>query len=415
MWLLWAVVRAARTDKSRRLARHRRARGMGLFLFYSARVSLLGAVAGAALLLLRPLREVPRRAAALVLFVLGAWVAVAPVVPVWLGHPLAFFHRMDTSFSLYDPATGLHPGVLKRAVEGLCARRSPCSGPSSRTREAADLSGQGSMSPAAGPLEGVLLAAGLALTLADGWGAGALVVAWSAVMVLGCGVFAQATPWYTRLVPVMAATAVLMARAVDGLVGLVPARGRWRAIATAAPPGALLLLVAVPNLRHYLRFELERPPTVFTAFRDATARLPAGTRYVCVVYQRDDFSLPPPLVRAVRRHAVGGRRARPRLPCCPVPAGRRTAFLVPYERFVPGALDPDRLVEKIRRVHPDARVLLRGSFPTDPRRPLGAVVVVGHPDGPLEAARPTSSGASRRPSRRCERRRDQHAGPWPGR
>ena len=214
------------------------------------------------------------------------------------------------------------------------------------------------------------------MTLADGWGAGVMVIAWSAVMVLGCGVFAQATPWYTRLVPVMAATALLMARAMDGLVGLVPARGRWRAIATAGAAGALLLLVAVPNLRRYLRFELERPPTVFTVFRDATARLPAGTRYVCVVYQRDDFSCHHPAFGPFAAMPSGEDVLDPVF-MLPLPAGRRTAFLVPYERFVPGALDPDRLVEKIRRVHPDARVLPVGSLPADPRRPLGAVVVVG--------------------------------------
>jgi len=61
----------------------------------------------------------------------------------------------------------------------------------------------------------------------------------------------------------------------------------------------------------------------------------------------------------------------------PLPPGHRTAFFVPYERFVRGALDPKLLVEGIRRVHPDARVLPVGSLPGDPRRPLGAVVVVG--------------------------------------
>ena len=375
-WLLWAVTRAARTGRPAAWLAAGVLGGWGFLLFYSARVSLLGAIAAATLLLLRPVREAPRRVGALALFALGAWVAVAPVLPGWLARPNAFFHRMDTSFSLYDPATGFHPEVLTRAVGAPLRQTLAMFWPVLSPERGADLAGQGSMSPALGPLEGILLAAGLALTLADGWGGGLAVVVWSAVMLLGCGVFAHATPWYTRLVPLMAASAVFMARAVDGLVGLVPDRGAARRIAAVAAGGALLSLVAVPSLRAYLRFERERPPTVYTAFRNAAARLPADTRYVCVAYQRDDFSCRHPSFGPFAAAPSGDDVLDPVF-LLPVPPGVRTAFLVPYERFVPGALDPDRLVERIRRVHPDARILPVATLPADPGRPLGAVVVVG--------------------------------------
>jgi hypothetical protein len=240
----------------------------------------------------------------------------------------------------------------------------------------ADLAGQGTLSVPFGPVEGILLFAGLLLFFADGWERAVLPVVWLTVMLLGCGVFALATPWYTRLVPVTAVAALLMARAVDGLVSLVPESGFWRRIAAAATAAALLVFFTLPNVRRYVRFEEGRPPSIYTAFRLEADRLPEGTRFVCVTFERPDFTC--------RHSSFGPFLARPftedvsdLLDALSVPPGQPTAFLVPFERFVPHSSAPELLVGKILHVHPDARIIRTGALPDDPGRPLGVLVVVG--------------------------------------
>ena len=226
-----------------------------------------------------------------------------------------------------------------------------------------------------GPALGVLLVAGLLLILVDGWETAALPVVWLTVMLLGCGVFAHATPWYTRLVPATAVASLLMARAVDGVVALVPAGGGARRLAAAAVAAALLGFVAFPNVRKYRRFEEEQPPTVFTAFRLEADRLPEGTRFVCVTFERPDFtcghsSFGPFLARPFREDVTDPAEV------LPIPPGQRAAFLIPFQRFVSHPGDPELLVGEIRRFHPDARVIRKGELSEDSGRPLGAVVVV---------------------------------------
>jgi Dolichyl-phosphate-mannose-protein mannosyltransferase len=375
VWLLWAILRAERADRPTPWLAAGVLGGWGLMLFYSARVSLLGAIAGATLLLARPLRRAPRRLAFLALFAIGAGAVIAPVVPVWLDRPSSFFHRMADSFSLYDPVTGFHPGVLARAagepmrntLAMFCSALSPERG--------ADLAGQGTLYVPVGPVQGALLLAGLLLTLADGWGTAVLPVVWFTVMLLGCGAFAQTTPWYTRLVPATAVAALLMARALDGLVGLVPATGPWRRLAAAATAAALLFSVTLPNVRRYVRLEEGRPQSIYTLFRLEADQLPTGTRFVCVTFERPDFTC--------GHSSFGPFVARPftedvadPLDVLPIPPGQRTAFLVPFERFVPHSRDPQLLVEEILHFHPDARVLRTGTLPDNSERPLGTVVVV---------------------------------------
>ncbi len=373
VWLLWAVLAAARANRPAPWLAAGVLGGWGLMLFYSARVSLLGAFAGAAFLLARPIRVAHRKLGFLALFALGAGMSVAPVAPVWLDRPASFFHRMADSFSLYDPDTGWHPDVLARALGEPMRQTLAMFWPVLSRERGADLAGQGTLDVPVGPALGVLLAAGLLLLLADGWEAAALPVVWLTVMLLGCGVFAQATPWYTRLVPVMAVAALLMARAVDGIVSLVPAG--WRRLAAAAVAAALLGFVALPNVRKYLRFEEEQAPTVFTAFRVETERLPEGTRFVCVTLERPDFtcrhsSFGPFLARPFREDVSDPGEV------LPIPPGQRAAFLIPFQRFVSHPGDPELLVGEIRRFHPDARVIRTGELSEDPGRPLGAIVVV---------------------------------------
>ena len=293
-------------------------------------------------------------------------------MPVWLDQPYSLFARMESSFSLYDPITGFHPEVLAR-VAGEPMRNTLAMFCSALSPGGVDLAGQGTLDVSVGPVLGALLLAGLLLTFADGWGTAVLPVVWFTVMLLGCGVFAQATPWYTRLVPATAVTALLMARALDGLVGLVPATGPWRRLAAAATATALLFSVTVPNVRRYVGYEEGFPPSIFTLFRLEADKLPAGTRFVCVTFERSDFTC--------RHPCLGPFVARPStedvadpLDILPVPPGKRTAFLVPFERFIPNARDPELLVGEILRFHPDARVLRTG--PLRDGRPLGTVVVV---------------------------------------
>ncbi|MGA7992202.1 MAG: glycosyltransferase family 39 protein, partial [Thermoanaerobaculia bacterium] len=375
VWLLWAVLKAARADRPAPWLAAGVLGGWGLMLFYSARVSLLGVVAGAALLLARPLRRLRRRLVFPALFALGAGAVIAPVAPVWLQRPATIFHRMHESFSLYDPATGFHPGVLARAfgepmrdtLAMFCSALSP--------ERWKDLAGQGTVDVPVGPVPGALLLLGLLLTLADGWGTAVLPVVWFTVMLLGCGVFAHATPWYTRLVPATAIAAVLTARALDGLVGLVPARGPWRRLATASTVAGLLFLVTVPNVRRYVTLEEARPPSIYTAFRLEAGRLPAGTRFVCVSFELPEFTCSNPrfgpfVATPLTRDVVDPRDA------LPVPPGQRTAFLVPFERYVWQFRDPELLVDDILRVHPDATVIRAGAPSEDTEHPRGAVVVV---------------------------------------
>jgi 4-amino-4-deoxy-L-arabinose transferase-like glycosyltransferase len=383
VWLLWTVLRAARADRPAPWLAAGVLGGWGLMLFYSARVSLVGAVAGSVFLIARPVRRVPRRIVFLALFALGAGAAIAPVFPVWLDRPSSFFHRMADSFSLYDPVTGLHLDVLGRAAGEPMLRTLAMFWPGLSPDRGADLAGQGTLSVPFGPVEGVLLLAGLLLFFVDGWERAVLPVVWFTVMLLGCGVFALATPWYTRLVPVTAVAALLMARAVDGLVSLVPESGFWRRIAAAATAAALLIFFTLPNVRRYVRFEEERPPFIYTAFRLEADRLPEGTRFVCVTFERPDFTC--------RHSSFGPFLARPftedvsdLLDALPVPPGQRTAFLIPFERFVPQSNDPELLVGQILRFHPDAKVIRTGALPGDPGRPLGVLVVVGEPASRLD-------------------------------
>lgn len=376
VWLLWAVLRAARADRPATWLAAGVLGGWGLLLFYSARVSLLGAAAGSALLLARPLRKALRRLALFALFFLGAWVVVAPVVPGWLVRPESFFHRMADSFSLYDPVTGLHLDVLKRVAGEPVLRTLSIFWPGLSPDRGADLADQGTFGAAMGPLEGILLIAGLLLALMDGWQKSVLPVVWLVVMLLGCGVFAQATPWYSRLVPVTSVAALLMGRAVDALVSLVPPKGLWRRLAAVAAAAAILLAITLPNVRRYVRFEEERPPTIYTAFRLEAGRLPAGTRILCVAYERPDFTCQHPSFGPFVARPLTEDVSDP-LDVLPVPPGRPTAFFIPFERFVPEARDPGLLVEEVRRFHPDATLVPTGTLPGDASRPLGVVVLVG--------------------------------------
>jgi 4-amino-4-deoxy-L-arabinose transferase-like glycosyltransferase len=375
VWLLWAVLRAARANRPAAWLAAGVLGGWGFLLFYSARVSLLGAVAGAGLLLARPLRQAPRRIALFSFFVLGAGAVVSPVLPVWLARPESFFHRTADSFSLYDPVSGFHPEVVGRVFGEPTLRTLSMFWPVLSPERGVDLAGQGTPDAAMGPVEGILLLAGLLVTLADGIEAAAPVV-WLVVMLLGCGVFAQATPWYSRLVPVVTVAALLVARAVDAFVGLVARNGRVRRLASTAAASAILLSVTFPNVFRYVRSEERQPPTIYTAFRLEADRLPAGTRILCVTFERPDFTC--------RNPSFGPFLARPLTEdaadlgdVLPVPAGRPTAFFVPFERFVPDPRDPELLVEEIRRAHPAAAVVRTGSLPDDPGRPLGVVVLVG--------------------------------------
>ncbi len=376
VWLLWALLKATRADRPATWLAVGVLGGWGLMLFYSARVSLVGAVVAAAFLLVRPIRRAPRRVAFLLLFVLGAGAVLSPVVPVWVERPASFFHRMAESFSLYDPVTGFHLDVLGRVVGEPALRTLSMFWTGLSPDKGSDLAGQGTLGAAMGPVEGVLLLAGLLLTLADGWETAVLLVVWLAVMLLGCGVYAQATPWYSRLVPVTAVAALLMARAVDALVGLVPARGAWRRAAAAAAAAAILFSITLPNVRRYVRFEEERPPSIYTAFRLAADQLPAGTRIFCVTFERPDFTCHHP--------SFGPFLARPHTEdvsnlaeVLPVPPGQPAAFLIPVERFLPETRDPELLVDEIRRFHPDARVIRTATLPGDLNSPRGLVVVVG--------------------------------------
>lgn len=341
----------------------------GLFLFYSARVALAGIVVAGILLSLRSLRVTLRRWYGPLLFIVAFAVTVVPMVPYWLSHPQAFFHRMDTSFRLYDPQTGFHGEAIARAVG------KPFLKTVGMFYTVGDGSGQGTMSPAAGPIEATLLSIGLAVVLTDGWGANVACLGWLVMMFLGCGAFAEATPWYTRLVPVTPVVSLFMARAIDIQLDLLPRKRRVLKQVVAAAVSAALIALAARNLKTYLEYERARSSTDFTAFGRAALALGPRYQFYCVTFQRPDFtclhsSFVPYFANLDVRDLRDPSRAMP------FPAGRPVAVMIPFDRFLPRFLDPRVLVEDIVARYPSARLeyMHRNRSGSDP--PIGVIAVL---------------------------------------
>ena len=370
VWLLYLLLRAVRTAHPGAWLVLGVVGGWGLFFFYSARVALVGVVVAGVLLSLRSLRVTLRRWYGPLLFSLGFAITVLPMIPYWKSHPGAFSHRMDTSFALYDPHTGFHRDVLARALG------KPFLKTLGMFYTERDASGQGTMSPAAGPIEAALLSIGLAVVLADGWGANVACLGWFVMMLVGCGAFAEATPWYTRLVPVTPVVSLFMARAVDLLLDLFPLkRPRWRWVATAVIAAALIGGVVTRNLRTYLNYERAGPATEFTAFGQAARILGSRYQFSCVIFQRPDFScMSGAFVPYLATLDV--RDLRDLVRAMPFPAGRPVALLIPFARFIPHPLDPSALVNEILLRYPDAKLQLVHGNRNGSDPPLGLVVVV---------------------------------------
>jgi dolichyl-phosphate-mannose-protein mannosyltransferase len=349
VWLLYLLLRAVRTAHPGAWLAFGVIGGWGLFLFYSARVALVGVVVAGILLSLRSLRVTVRLWYGPLLFLLAFAVVVVPMVPHWLSHPEAFFARMSTSFSLYDPHTGFHGEVLTRAF-GI-----PLLKTLGMFYTVKDASGQGTLSPAAGPIEAVLLSIGLAVALTDGWGVNVACLGWLVTMLAGCGAFAEATPWYTRLVPVTPVMSLFMARAIDLQLDLIPLkRPLWRWMLTAVVSVALIGGIVAKNLETYLHYERTRPASEFTAFGRAALALGPQYQFYCVTFQRPEFScLNGSFVPYLA--ALDARDLRDPSRAMPFPAGRPAAVLVPFARFTPRALDPKAIVSSILARYPEAK------------------------------------------------------------
>lgn len=382
-WLLYLLLRAVRTGRPGVWLAFGVVGGWGLLLFYSARVALAGVVVAAVLLSLRSPRVMLRRWFGPPLFALGLAITVIPMVPYWRSHPEAFFHRMDTSFALYNPQTGFHGEVLERALG------KPLLKTLRMFYDERDGSGQGTLSPAAGPMEATLLSVGLLVVLTEGWGANVACLSWFLMMLLGCGAFAEATPWYTRLVPVVPVVSLFMARAIDLPLDVLPLKRPGGKRIVAALVSAALIALVMKNLKTYLEFERARPAMDFTAFGRAATALGPQYRFYCVTFQRPDFTCEhPSFLPYLADFDVFDVRDPART--IPNPEGRPVAIMIPFERFVPRPLNPRVLVDEIRSLYRPARfVSVRregsGSAPL-----IGVIAVV--PPAPSRAE--TSSGGT---------------------
>jgi dolichyl-phosphate-mannose-protein mannosyltransferase len=368
VWLLYFLLRAVRTASPGAWLVCGVVGGWGLFLFYSARVALVSVVVAGILLALRSLRVTLRRWYGPLLFVLAFAITIIPMVPYWRSHPGAFSHRMDTSFSLYDPHTGFHGEVLARAMG------KPFLKTLGMFYNERDESGQGTLSPAAGPIEATLLSIGLVVVMTDGWGANVACLGWFVMMLLGCGAFAEATPWYTRLVPVTPVVSLFMARAIDLQLDLIPLkRSHWRWMLTAVVSVALIGGVVAKNLATYLHYERTQPASEFTAFGRAALALGPQYQFYCVTFQRPDFScLNGSFVPYLATLDV--RDLRDPLRAMPFSAARPAAIMVPFTRFTPRSLDPKTIVNSMLARYHEAK--LRYVYSDQAAHSLLGVIVV---------------------------------------
>jgi hypothetical protein len=370
VWLLYLLLRAVRTAHPGVWLVFGVAGGWGLFLFYSARVALAGVVVAGLLLSLRSAQATLRPWRGPLLFALGFAITIIPMVPYWRSHPGAFSHRMETSFALYSPQTGFHREVLAGAFG------KPLLKTFRMFYDENDRSGQGTLSPAAGPIEATLLSVGLVAVLTDGWGANVACLGWFLTMLLGCGAFAEATPWYTRLVPVTPVASLFMARAIDLPLDLIrPKRPVWRWAATAVVSAALIGGVMAKNLKTYLNYERARPATEFTAFGRAALTLGPRYDFYCVTSQRPDFtcqhgSFVPYLA------TLDVRDLRDPIRAMPFPAGRPVAVMIPFELFVARPLDPKVLVGEILLHYPTAKLQYVRRDQSGSGPPIGVIAVV---------------------------------------
>jgi hypothetical protein len=370
VWLLYLLLRAVRTAHPGAWLLCGALGGWGLLLFYSARVALLGAVVAGVLLSLRSFRVTVRLWYGPLLFLLAFVIVVVPMVPYWRSHSGAFFHRMDTSFSLYDPQTGFHSEVLSRAFG------KPFLKTLGMFYTERDISGQGTLSPNAGAVGAILLSVGLAAALTDGWGPNVACLGWFLTMLLGCGAFAEATPWYTRLMPVTPVVSLFMARAIDLQLDLIPLkRRRWRWMVTALVSVALIGGVVAKNLTKYLNYERASPVSEFTAFGRVALALGPKYQFYCVTFQRPEFScLTGSFVPYLATLDVGDLRDPAR--AVPFPTGRPVALMIPFQRFVPHPVDPKTLVDEIRARYPESELRYVYSGQSGSHSPLGVVVVL---------------------------------------
>jgi hypothetical protein len=369
VWLLYLLLVAVRTAHPGAWLVLGVVGGWGLFFFYSARVALVGVVAAGVLLSLRSLRVTLRRWHGPLLFVLGFAVTVVPMVPYWRSHPGAFSHRMDTSFALYDPETGFHGDVLARAVG------KPFVKTLAMFYTEGDASGQGTRSPAAGPIEATLLSIGLAVVLFDGWGANVACLGWFVMMLLGCGVFSEATPWYTRLVPVTPVVSLFIARGLDLVLDILPVKRLVAKRLVTVAVSAALIGLAAWNLKAYLKYERTRLPTEFTAFGRAALALGPRYQFYCVTLQRPDFrcqhpSFLPYLANLDVRDAHDPDRLMP------FPAGRPVAVMIPFEGFLHHPIDPRAVVDEIVLHYPAARLQYVRRDPGGSDPPIGVIAVL---------------------------------------
>ncbi len=387
VWLLYLLLRAVRTAHPGEWLAFGVVGGWGLLLFYSARVALVGVVVAGILLSLRSPRVTLRRWFGPLLFALAFAITVLPMVPYWRRHPGAFSHRMDTSFALYSPQTGFHREVLARALG------KPLLKTFGMFYGEKDGSGQGTLSPAAGPMEATLLSVGLLVALTDGWGGNVACLGWFVTMLLGCGAFAEAAPWYTRLVPVAPVASLFMARAIDlPLDVLVLKRPSWRRALTALVSAALIVL-AVRNRKIYLEFERNRPATEFTAFGRAAVALGPRYQFHCVTFQRPDFtcehgSFVPYLANLDVRDVRDLDRAMP------FPEGRPVAVMIPFGRFVPRPLDPRVLVGEILLRYPAAKLQYVRRAQSGSDSLIGVIAVLSTGRSETETSHPATDGGT---------------------
>jgi hypothetical protein len=292
------------------------------------------------------------------------------MVPYWLSHPAAVFHRMDTSFSLYDPQTGFHPQVLSRAFG------KPFVKTLGMFFTEHDISGQPMLSPAAMPIEATFLLIGLAVVLMDGWGSNVACLGWFVVMLLGCGAFTTATPGYHRLVAVTPVVSLFMARGIDLQLDLIPLkRPLWRWAVTAVVSAALIGGVAVRNLETFLSYEHSIPATDFTALGRAALALGPRYQFYLVTFQRPDFSCQNGSF-APFLATLDVADLRDPVRAMPFPAGRPVAIIIPFNHFVPRPLDPQALVREIVLRYPGARLRFVRRTPNGSDPPVGVIVVV---------------------------------------
>jgi hypothetical protein len=224
--------------------------GLSFYLWPVARVGM-ATVAGVYLIVLMryPLSQMKKWYLPFATL-LGFLIMVAPLIPIWIQSPYLFMPRAHESLVAFSWGSSFIEKISQHPWMPLYVKSVGW------IFNVPDASSQGTVSPGFNSIEAILFVCGIAIALVDGLSLNVLLFAAFMITTLVCGVLADGTPWYTRLLPTAPIVALIAARTIESIHNLsVRVDKKMFGLCFALLSIALIWISPVTNFRLYESFE----------------------------------------------------------------------------------------------------------------------------------------------------------------